>query len=130
MAESRKTVKIKNSLYLCLPSAICEELKIGKGDRCQFFLVPGYGLLVRKEGDGSKESTPLEGLANLHQEADQIFHETRRKLRGLENQVVSNVWMKIFGLALKQGLIPLYPLPVASRDPDELGPKETKALKE
>lgn len=130
MIESRRVIKIQGSLYVCLPASLCEELAIEKGDRCVFSLLPGYGLLLRKEGEGSKESIALEDLANLHQEADQIFHETRRKLRGLENQVVSNVWMKITGLLFKHGAFLLSPSPGASGDPHQLTPPKTRALKE
>ena len=127
---SRSVIKIRKSLYVCLPSAICEELKIGKGDCCRFLLLPGYGLLIQKQAEREETGTPLEGLACLQDEADKIFQETRRKIRGLENQAVSNVWMKIFGLALKEGIIPIYPPSPSNQNPQGLIPEKTKAIKD
>jgi len=44
--ESRGVVKINNSLYICLPSSMAEDMEIKKGDRCQFLLLPEYGILL------------------------------------------------------------------------------------
>ena len=120
MPESRKVIKIHNSFFVGLPSVICEELKIGKGDRCKFLLLPGFGLLVQKEGDGQREPIPLEGLANLHEEADQIFHETRRKIRGLQNQAIDIIWMRLTGLLFKHGPAVLYPPSPNYKKPQDL----------
>jgi len=107
--ESRSVVKINNSLYICLPSSIAEDLEIGKGDRCQFLLLPGYGTLLRKEEMEGRFHAPLEAIANLQQAGDNIVHEARRKIRGMENQCVFHIWEKIFGLCLKDGLVNIFP---------------------
>lgn len=107
--ESRSVVKMRNSLYICLPSSIAAALKIKKGDRCQFLLLPGYGILLRKYDGGNRFPVPLEAIADLQQAADNIVHEARRKIRGMENQVVFHIWEKIFGLCLKDGLVNIFP---------------------
>jgi len=63
-----------------------EMLEIKKGDKCQFLLLPDYGLLVRKEGIAGRFPAPLEAISDLRKEADNIFHEFRRKARSLANQ--------------------------------------------
>jgi len=84
--ESRKVFKIKNSFCICLPSSMVEMLEIKKGDRCQFLLLPGYGLLVKKEGMADSFHAQMEAISDLRQEADNIFHDFRRKARGLVHQ--------------------------------------------
>jgi hypothetical protein len=118
--ESRSVVKMNKSLYMCLPSSMVEGLGIEKGDRCQFILLPGYGILLRKEEMEGRFPAPLEAIADLQQAADNIFHEVRRKIKGMENQVVFHIWEKIFGMCLKDGLLKIYPPPDASEEPLEL----------
>jgi hypothetical protein len=107
--ESRSVVKMRNSFYICLPSSMAEALEIKRGDRCRFLLLPGYGILLRKEGMDGKFPAPLEAIANLKQAADEIVHEARRKIRGMEAQCVFHIWEKIFGLCLKDGLVNIFP---------------------
>jgi len=121
--ESRKVVKNLNSLYVCIPSKMAEALKIERGDRCQFLLLPGYGLLIRKKGMDGKFPAPLEVIANLQQAADNIVHEARRKIRGMEAQITFNIWERIFGMCLKDGLLKIYPPGDGSEKPVELLPR-------
>lgn len=106
--ESRSVIKMRNSLYICLPSSMAEALEIEKGDRLRFLLLPGYGILLNKEGSQNKFRATLEGIADLQEAADKIVHEARRKLRGMEAQCVFHIWEKIFGLCLKEGLVNIF----------------------
>lgn len=126
--ESRSVIKMNKSLYICLPSSMVEGLGIEKGDRCQFILLPGYGILLRKEEMEGRFPAPLEGIADLQQAADEIVHEAVRKMKGMENQVVFHIWEKIFGLCLKDGLVNIFPLPSISEAPQGLlkGPEEER----
>jgi hypothetical protein len=103
--ESRSVIKMRNSFYICLPSSMAEALEIKRGDRCRFLLLPGYGILLRKEGMDGKFPAPLEAIANLKEAADEIVHEARRKIRGMVNQCVFHVYEKFFGLLIKDGVI-------------------------
>ena len=107
--ESRSVIRNGNSLFICLPFSMVEALEIEKGDRCQFLLLPGYGILLRKDGNDNRFPAPLEAIANLQQAADEIVHDVVRKMKGMENQVVFHIWEKIFGLCLKDGLINIFP---------------------
>ena len=107
--ESRSVVKMRNSLYICLPSSIVAALEIERGDRCQFLLLPGYGILLTKYDGENRFPAPLEAIANLKQAADEIVHEAVRKMKGMENQAVFHIWEKIFGLCLKDGLVNIFP---------------------
>ena len=122
--ESRSVIKMNKSLYICLPSSMVETLKIEKGDRCQFILLPGYGILLRKEEMEGRFPAPLEAIADLQQAADNIFHEVRRKIKGMENQVVFHIWEKIFDLCLKDGLINIFPSPPVLEGNKELLPEK------
>ena len=124
--QSRSVIKKGNSLYLCLPSSMIEALGIERGDRCQLLLLPGYGMLLRKEGSENRFPAPFEAIANLQQAADEIVHEAVRKVKGMENQVVFHIWEKIFGLCLKDGLVNIFPPPPISEAPQGLlkGPEE------
>ena len=51
----------------------------------------------------------MEAIADLQQAADNIVHEARRKIRGMENQAVFHIWEKVFGLCLKDGLVNIFP---------------------
>jgi antitoxin component of MazEF toxin-antitoxin module len=110
--QSRSIIKKGNSLYVCLPSSVIEALEIKRGDRCQFLLLPGYGMLLRKDGGENRFPGPMEAIANLQQAADEIVDEAVRKMKGMENQVVFHIWEKIFGLCLKDGLVNIFP-PIA-----------------
>jgi len=107
--ESRSVVKMRNSFYVCLPSSMAEALGIEKGDRCQFLLLPGYGILLRKGGTDGRFPAPLEAIANLQEAADEIVHEAVRRMKGMENQVVFHIWEKLFGMCLKDGLVNIFP---------------------
>lgn len=124
--ESRSVIKVKNSLYICLPSSMTEALEIERGDRCQFLLIPGYGVLLRREEMEGRFPAPLEAIADLQEAADEIVHEAVRKMKGMENQVVFHIWEKIFGLCLKDGLVNIFPPPPISEEPQGLlkGPEE------
>ena len=118
--ESRSVVKINNSLYICLPSSMTEALEIERGVRCQFLLLPDYGILLRKDGGENRFPAPLEAIAELQQAADNIVHEAVRKMKGMENQVVFHIWEKIFGLCLKDRLVNIFPPPPISEAPQGL----------
>ena len=118
--ESRSVIKMNKSLYVCLPSSMVGGLGVEKGDRCQFLLLPGYGILLRKEGMEGRFPAPLEAIDSLQQAADNIVHEARRKIRGMEAQVTFNIWERIFGMCLKDGLLKIYPPPGSSEKPLEL----------
>jgi len=106
--ESRGVVKINNSLYICLPSSMAEDMEIKKGDRCQFLLLPEYGILLRKYDSENRFPAPLEAIGELQQAADNIVHEAKRKIRGMESQCIFHIWEKIFGLCLKDGLVNIF----------------------
>jgi len=107
--ESRSVVKIGNSLYICIPSSVIEALEIKKGDRLRFLLLPGYGILLNKDGSENRFPVPLEAIAELQKAADNIVHEARRKIRGMENQAIFHIWEKIFGMCLKDRLVNIFP---------------------
>jgi len=107
--ESRSVVKMRNSLYICIPSSMTEVLDIKRGDRLRFLLLPGYGVLLNKDGSENRFPAPLEAIAELQRAADNIVNEARRKIRGMENQAVFHIWEKIFGLCLKDGLVNIFP---------------------
>jgi len=125
--ESRKVIKIKNSLFTCIPFSMAEALGIEKGDRCQMMLLPGYGILLRKEEMEGRFPAPLEAIADLQKTSNNILHDTKRKLKGMENQTVSNVWYKIFGLCLKDGFINIFPpIPITEETQKKLVSGEDK----
>jgi len=107
--ESRSVVKINNSLYICLPSSMTDALEIKRGDRMRFLMLPGYGILLNKDGSENRFPAPLEAIAELQQAADNIVHEARRKIKGMENQCIFHIWEKIFSLCLKDGLVNIFP---------------------
>jgi len=97
-----------------------EALEIERGVRCQFLLLPDYGILLRKDGGENRFPAPLEAIAELQQAADNIVHEAVRKMKGMENQVVFHIWEKIFGLCLKDRLVNIFPPPPISEAPQGL----------
>ena len=107
--QSRSVIKKGNSFQTCIPSSMVKALGIKKGGRCQFLLLPGYGILLRKDGGENRFPAPLEAIANLQQAADGIVHEAVRKMKGMENQVVFHIWEKLFGMCLKDGLVNIFP---------------------
>lgn len=125
--ESRKVIKNRNSLFTCIPSSMAEALGIEKGDRCQLMLLPGYGILLRKEGMEGRFPAPLEAIADLQKAADNILHETKRKMKSMENQIIFHVWEKLLGLSLKDGLINIFPpVPITEETKKELASGKDK----
>jgi len=101
----RSVISQKNSLYVNIPSSITEALEIRKGDHCELLLLPGYGILVRKAGSEGRFPAPLEAIASLQHGADNIVHETRRKMRSMVNQVSFLLWEKVLSDCLRTGLV-------------------------
>lgn len=103
--EMRSVISQKNSLYINIPSSITEALEIMKGDNCELLLLPGYGILVRKAGSEGRFPAPLEAVASLQYEADNIVRETRRKMRSMVNQASVVLWEKVLSDCFATGLV-------------------------
>lgn len=81
--DLRTVIQIKNSLFICIPQEAAENLSIKKSDRCEIILLPGYGVLVRKEGNGSKYPIPQEAEHQAQRAAREAYEETKRKIRAM-----------------------------------------------
>jgi len=94
VVEGRKVLKVKNSLFVCIPAGVCELAEIEKGDTLLVSYVPSIGIVFYKPEWRSPVPASVEVPARLKQIADNLYEEFRRKARGLEAQFTANMMSK------------------------------------
>ena len=95
--DLRTVIQIKNSLFICIPQESAENLNVKKGDRCEIILLPGYGVLVRKEGNGGKYPIPQEAEYQAQRAAREAYEETKRMIKALAARELEKVSVTVAG---------------------------------
>lgn len=103
--EFRKVIKIRNSLYLCLPATMCEMLALEKGDTFKVEYLEGYGLLVTKVYGDEEVPIGIERLTSMKHIADNIVAEVRRRIRSLYAQFSFNFMSRMLSDLIKGGVL-------------------------
>jgi hypothetical protein len=107
--ELRKVLKIRNSLYVCLPSETCELWGIEKGDYLTCLYLPGYGVLMTRGMELDKLPFQEARVVKMKQITDNLFSELRKKARGVERSFVGNLYLHLIRQAQKDGVIKFNP---------------------
>jgi len=107
VVEGRKVIKLKKSLFVCIPAGVCELAEIEKGDTLLVTYVPAMGIVFYKPEWRSPVPASVEVPARLKQIADNIYEELRRKARGLEAQFVANMMSKWTSRVMGETLLTL-----------------------
>lgn len=107
--EVRKVLKIRNSLYVCLPSETCELWGIEKGDYLTCLYLPGYGVLMTRGMELDKLPFQEARVVKMKQITDNLFSELRRKAKGIQGRFVGELTTRLLSQAKNDGLIKLTP---------------------
>ncbi|GAI59787.1 unnamed protein product [marine sediment metagenome] len=99
--ETRKVIKIKNSLYINIPAEIAERWGIEKGDSWIVGHLPDYGILISRSGAIDRAPSALDIEDRLYRCADNIFSELRRKARAIEASLFFNIMSGLIGEVVK-----------------------------
>ncbi|GAJ09532.1 unnamed protein product [marine sediment metagenome] len=95
--ETRKVIKIKNSLYINIPAEIAKRWGIEKGDSWIVGHLPDYGILISRSGAIDRAPSALDIEDRLYRCADNIFSELRRKGKALEGSFTFNIMNRLIG---------------------------------
>lgn len=106
--ERRKVIKIKGSLYLCMPVEVRKGLGVGKGDTCEIFLIPGFGAVVRKKGGPGENPIPQEAIYSGMSAAKIAYQEVSRQAAILATKTLGKMEMAFMGQAVPRVLGKLY----------------------
>ena len=103
--EFRKVIKIRNSLYLCLPANMCEMLGLEKGDTFREEYLVGYGILITKVYGDEEVPIGIERLTSMKHIADNIVAEVRRRARSIMAQFSFNFMARLMSDMVKGGVL-------------------------
>jgi len=105
--EARKVIKIRNSLYINIPTAVVEKLRVKGGDVLWVGYYPGHGAIVSKGRNLGRIASSVAGTNDIKICADEAFADLRRKAKSLERTTTFNILETLMGEGVKRVLVDL-----------------------